>query len=1310
MNDYNAPYAASNITKGYEVDEAFDPVELRNIEIDLLPDNEYKESDKAAYDFGLVQARNYARQDQIVTKGEGDEQRQEFWLSGAQKMEQQEDQPVGWGEAIESAFKIENTFVNAIENEEYDELFVQQGYNVDEDDRVTGYEDYRHIWGFSVSEAQTEAVLKNLEFEKKHRDVIERSSLGQSLFSTILAAGTDPMYLPLFFVPPARGASMASQALKWTAAGFTNETAVELVKLENQLLRTKDEAAFNVAMTAIFSGALGGAAAAFGGSEGVAKAAKIVTDYQESPASVVKPAKGEPLGSASAMKATDQTTLDDTALISAAGLEKFTGAPIARISTSPSLATREAGFNLVDSAFYHNGHLEGKIVGNEAGSIEARIKRHDGEYAQLKADTDELFLKYRGRANNLINKAALAIEDLPMINKQTQLMTAAQFNEEVSYAVIRQGSSEIPEVREAALKTMKYFDDKKMEAIETGLLPESFKDKNTGEYLHRMWSRDKVIKNEAGLQKVIADHFQDIQAMEKRRAYGYESEMARIKAEEAEYLRSKGIESPEEIDAYLAKQKPSEEIKPAELEANKKKIDKEIARIKAIPDDEIKADIEGMEKPDFKKMLPEKIKGFYYRKNNQWNMVSTKKVADLAWKDFETPDIAKNQLKVGAIEEKAWKANFKKAWEGAREGDLTANKGDPQAAYAWSKRFRRIDNKFTGEWNKAVDDWNKASSEGVEKARAKMIADAEQGRIKTPALKGTPMIDTKIKQRLKAIEKDIETLQQKFDKVNVFASLSRADLEAAAMDAVNNIKGTPLGQLPYNKLPDDSVFTTGALKQRALDIPHHKVAGWLENDINAITRSYNRTVAPQIEIARDYGDLGMSKALNDVKADYDFMRADVREEMLEAGASKEAIGKKLLSLQKRQESDLRDLIAMRDKLLGVYGQPADPNDVWFRVGHFAKQLNFLRLLGQMTISALPDLARPIMTQGFKPVMRNLKILANPEMHKMALKDVRLSGAAWEAVLNSRNYKIAHLSEDIMYSTKLERGMGALSDVYGKVTLMTPWNDALKGFSGIVVQDSMLRAMASKMTGSASKREVRELAKAGISEDMAERIMAQFKKHGDDSGDSWIPNMADWDDSLAATAMKSAITKQVDEIIVTPSIGEMPLWVSSPIGSHIMQFKSFALSAHTKVLVSGLQAHDQAYATGLLLAVTMGAISYGSKEAIKGNNPFEDDAEKWLLESIDRSGAIGWLNEANSLTAKFSGGAIDYKNIWGGGGELSRYQTRTIAGSLIRHSNGARQNWSIYRDRRMDGRRLQFNKALGSHAKLAVLELAVKSNI
>src|SRR3546814_21070184 len=56
---------------------------------------------------------------------------------------------------------------------------------------------------------------------------------------------------------------------------------------------------------------------------------------------------------------------------------------------------------------------------------------------------------------------------------------------------------------------------------------------------------------------------------------------------------------------------------------------------------------------------------------------------------------------------------------------------------------------------------------------------------------------------------------------------------------------------------------------------------------------------------------------------------------------------------RRRDEDLRDIGAMRDRLRGTYTAPSDPNGILSRTTRVVKQANYIRMLGDMTLSAIP---------------------------------------------------------------------------------------------------------------------------------------------------------------------------------------------------------------------------------------------------------------------------------------------------------------------------------------------------------------------
>ena len=99
--------------------------------------------------------------------------------------------------------------------------------------------------------------------------------------------------------------------------------------------------------------------------------------------------------------------------------------------------------------------------------------------------------------------------------------------------------------------------------------------------------------------------------------------------------------------------------------------------------------------------------------------------------------------------------------------------------------------------------------------------------------------------------------------------------------------------------------------------------------------------------------------------------------------------KERAKLEKQREADLRDIEAMRDRLIGTYGAPKDPRSFFVRAGRVARNVNFLRLLGGMTISAATDLMRPVMQHGLSKSLRPMgAMLRNMAAVKVATKDLR----------------------------------------------------------------------------------------------------------------------------------------------------------------------------------------------------------------------------------------------------------------------------------------------------------------------------------
>lgn len=466
-----------------------------------------------------------------------------------------------------------------------------------------------------------------------------------------------------------------------------------------------------------------------------------------------------------------------------------------------------------------------------------------------------------------------------------------------------------------------------------------------------------------------------------------------------------------------------------------------------------------------------------------------------------------------------------------------------------------------------------------------------------------------------------------------------------AEEVIENIRHAPAGHIQKDIVPK-----AGPLKSRVLDVPDEFIEEFLEDDIEVIASHYVHTMAPEVEIVERFGSKDMTAQISAISDEYGALIAKADTPKLRT------------RLANQMEQDLKDVQAMRDRLIGTYGQPNDPSSFIVRAGRTVRDYNFLRLLGGMTVSAAPDVARPIMRHGLRPYAKAARQLATaPERTKLLKRELKAMGVGLDMTLNSRAKAIAEIGEVSQFSGTVGRVGRNLSTNYGVVTLMSPWNAAWKQFSGIMASNEIIHQSGRLVRGTIGKKDIAKLAQSGIDADLARRITTQIKKHGD-VGDVTLPQAHLWDDAEAAQVFSAAILKDVELSIVTPGIGDRPLWVSSEMGKIAGQFKSFQFASTNRVMIAGLQIRDAAALNGMLLSVALGSLVYGAKQKL-GGREISTDPVIVLTEAIDRSGMTGIIFDVNNITEKFTRGRLGISSLTGGP-TMSRYQSRNVMGALF----------------------------------------------
>lgn len=459
----------------------------------------------------------------------------------------------------------------------------------------------------------------------------------------------------------------------------------------------------------------------------------------------------------------------------------------------------------------------------------------------------------------------------------------------------------------------------------------------------------------------------------------------------------------------------------------------------------------------------------------------------------------------------------------------------------------------------------------------------------------------------------------------------------------------------------------GAQLRRVLKMPYEDKKEWLITDAERVAASFERHMAPDLEMWRMTGDVNGARIFDELKADYDTALgkfADATHVRLPRGTDgtvqglkaalndvmtnnkpfservmllargefvKVAPGEKVADglvpltdasrevwsqvLVRAYRDANADLAAVIERHRHTRGASADVDSIGHRLGQAALNANVFRYMGRVAISSIPDLARPIFKFGMRKTLGNgwHRMLMDKNYRRAITTMDHEMGIALDPILHNRAQAIMDLPQRTGgYKTLVERGLQAAANKTGLVAGFDMWTAGVKHVAASVVHASMSSYIprVALMRGTAEElAEARKfLRRVSLDDNMIKRIHSQYMLPGGSTefqGGVRLPNTGKWTDSEAARAYAAAVLQEVNDLIITPGY-DLPVMVDANMAYRLFfQFKSFTFAATTRILMSGLQDPDIYLLEGASMSLALGALSYYVWAVSIGGKSYED---------------------------------------------------------------------------------------------------------
>lgn len=486
------------------------------------------------------------------------------------------------------------------------------------------------------------------------------------------------------------------------------------------------------------------------------------------------------------------------------------------------------------------------------------------------------------------------------------------------------------------------------------------------------------------------------------------------------------------------------------------------------------------------------------------------------------------------------------------------------------------------------------------------------------------------------------------------------DYGQIAREIGDKILGHSGDRIPTIRYKEPSL--RGPAKERTLDIPVEDMRDFHVTNVETVMERHISTLAADIEMMRMFGRTDPAAELG----------ARVRDNAKNLAADPAMSEADRAALFARAEKEAGLVEQLAEHIRGTQGGPADPRYAGLkRAGKVARNTNFFLNLGGVALASIPDLARTVSKEGFTRVFGAITrdAVDGFKAIRVSMAQAQKLGTALDMQRSTRVGSILDMGSAFPTDTVGERISGRLAQEVSKWSGINILNTVNKSVVSMLATDRILRSVKKFAEGGElTRREMGMLGEAGIGREQANAIAAQAEHW--DHGHVTLANLDAWTDPAAKDAFRFALLHDVDNTIITPHVGDAPLWTSSDIGKTLFQFKRFSMAATHRVLLSDLAYRDKQAMSGLAAMFGLGLMTVAIKDVSSTGEIKERTPRQWAVDAFDRSGMAAIFMEGDALMSKTVGFSPATMIA---GREPSRFAQRNLVEQALGPTAGLIQN-------------------------------------